>query len=137
MIMKLENNWRQKTLENLEKDIWPALSPDEGSQLIKTCTSLRKKPLQEFTTEDLRIMIGQEIGLHFLMPLAIETLTKELFAEGDLYEGDLLKAVLEIESTFWDDHKTEWEELNELIKNQRQEIENMKFNLSKFEHCKH
>lgn len=132
----MEKNWRQKTLENLEKDIWPALSPDEGSHLIKTCTSLRKKPLQEFSTEDLRIMIGQEIGIHFLMPLAIETLTKDLFAEGDLYEGDLLKAVLEIESTFWDDHKTEWEELNELIKNQRLEIEKMRFNLSKFDHCK-
>lgn len=132
----MENNWRQKTLENLEKDIWPALSPEEETQLIKTCTSLRKKPIQEFSTEDLRIMIGQEIGIHFLMPLAIETLTKDLFAEGDLYEGDLLKAVLEIKSTFWDDHKEYWKELNELIKNRRQEIENMKFNLSKFDHCK-
>ena len=86
--MKLEKNWRQKTLENLVADIRTALDSDEGSYLIKTCNSLCKKPLQDFTTEDLRVMIGQEKGLDFLIPLAIETLKNDLFAEGDMYEGD-------------------------------------------------
>jgi hypothetical protein len=135
--MKLENNWRQKSLESLEKNTWPALSYDEGSYLIKTCNSLRKKQLQDFTTEDLRIMIGQEIGLYFLMPLAIETLTDNLFAEGDMYEGDLLKSVLGVDAKFWDDNKNYWQQLNDLIKNRRQEIKEMKFDLSKFDDCKH
>lgn len=135
--MKLENKWRQKSLESLEKKTWPALSSDEGSYLVKTCNSLRKKQLQDFTTEDLRIMIGQEIGLYFLMPLAIETLTDNLFAEGDYYEGDLLKTVLEVDTKFWDDNKDYWQQLNELIKNRRQEIKEMKFDLSKFDNCKH
>ncbi len=119
--MKFENNWRQKSLESLEKKTWPALSSDEGSYLIRTCNSLRKKQLQDFTTEDLRIMIGQEIGLYFLMPLAIETLTDNLFAEGDYYEGDLLKIVIDVDTKFWDDNKDYWQQLNELIKNSRQE----------------
>jgi hypothetical protein len=134
---KLENNWRQKSLESLEKNTWPALSSDEGSYLIKTCNSLRKKKLQGFTTEDLRIMIGQEIGLYFLMPLAIETLTDNLFAEGDYYEGDLLKSVLDVDTKFWNDNEDYWQQLNELIKNRRQEIKEMKFDLSKFDNCKH
>ncbi len=134
---KLENNWRQKSLESLEKKTWPALSSDEGSYLIKTCNSLRKKQLQDFTTEDLRIMIGQEIGLYFLMPLAIETLTDNLFAEGDYYEGDLLKSVLNVDTKFWDNNKDYWQQLNELIKNRRQEIKEMKFDLSKFDNCKY
>ena len=133
---KLENNWRQKSLESLEKKTWPALSSDEGSYLIKTCNSLRKKQLQDFTTEDLRIMIGQEIGLYFLMPLAIGTLTDNLFAEGDYYEGDLLKSVLDVDTKFWDENKDYWQQLNELIKNRRQEIKEMKFDLSKFDNCK-
>lgn len=136
-MIKLENNWRQKSLESLEKKTWPALSSDEGSYLIKTCNSLRKKQLQDFTTEDLRIMIGQKIGLHFLMPLAIETLTDNLFAEGDYYEGDLLKSVLDLDTKFWDDNKDYWQQINELIKNRRQEIKEMKFDLSKFDNCKH
>ena len=91
--MKLENNWRQKTLENLEKDFWG--KPDFDSHLVTRCYELRKLPLDNFTTEDLRIMIGQEIGLDYLIPLAIEVLTIDLFAEGDFFEGDLLKNVLE------------------------------------------
>lgn len=134
---KLENNWRQKSLESLEKNTWPPLSSDEGSYLIKTCNSLRKKQLQDFTTEDLRIMIGQEIGLYFLMPLAIETLTDNLFAEGDYYEGDLLKSVLNVDTKFWDNNKDYWQQLNELIKNRRQEIKEMKFDISKFDNSKH
>ena len=71
--MKLENNWRQKTLENLEKDYWD--NPSYDSHLVKRCHELRKIPLDSFTTEDLRIMIGQQIGLDYLIPLALETLT--------------------------------------------------------------
>jgi len=136
-MIKLENNWRQKSLESLEKKSWPTLSSDEGSYLIKTCNSLRKKQLQDFTTEDLRIMIGQEIGLYFLMPLAIETLTDNLFAEGDMYEGDLLKNVLEVDTKFWDDNKNYWQQLNDIIEDRRQEIAKMKFDFLKFDNSKH
>jgi len=136
-MIKLENNWRQKSLESLEKKTWPALSSDEGSYLIRTCNLLRKKQLQDFTTEDMRIMIGQEIGLYFLMPLVIETLTNDLFAEGDMYEGDLLKNVLDVDTKFWDDNKNYWQQLNEITKDRRQEITKMKFDLSKFDNCKH
>ena len=133
----MENNWRQKSLESLEKKTWPALSSEEGSYLIKTCNSLRKKQLQVFTTEDLRIMIGQEIGLYFLIPLAIETLADNLFAEGDMYEGDLLKNVLDLDTKFWDDNKNYWQPLNEIIKDRRQEIAKMKFDISKFDNSKY
>lgn len=133
----MENNWRHKTLENLEKKVWPTLSSNEGSYLINTCNSLRKKQLKDFTTEDLRIMIGQEIGLYFLMPLAIEILTNDLFAEGDMYEGDLLKNILEVDTKFWNDNKNYWQQLNEIIKDRRQEIAKKKFDISKFDNCKH
>ena len=135
--MNLENNWRQKNLETIENKIYPSLSTDEGSYLIKTCNALRKKQLQDFTTEDFRIMIGQGIGLDFLIPLAIEILTENLFAEGDMYEGDLLKSVLNVDTQFWDGHKIYWQSLHDIIKDRRQEIENMKFDISKFDNCKH
>lgn len=137
MKLKMENNWRQKSLESLEKNTWPALSSDEGSYLIRACASLRTKQLQNFTTEDLRIMIGQEIGLYFLMPLAIETLTDNLFADGDMHEGALLKSVLDVDIKFWDDNKNYWLQINDLIKDRRQEIREMKFDISKFDNCKH
>ncbi|VXB59238.1 conserved hypothetical protein [Flavobacterium sp. 9R] len=134
-MIKLENNWRQKSLESLEKNTWPALSSDESSYLIKTCNSLRKKQLQDLTTEDLRLMIGQDIGLCFLIPIAIETLTDNLFSEGDMYEGDLLKSVLEVDTNFWKENKHYWQQLNDLIKDRMEEIAKMQFDISKFEIC--
>jgi hypothetical protein len=99
----LENNWRQKTIENLEKEVWQHF--DSDSYLIKRTKELRKVQLDTFTTEDLRIMIGQQIGLNYLIPLALETLTTDLFAEGDFFEGDLLKNVLAIRTEFWNNNK--------------------------------
>ena len=78
-------------------------------------------------------MIGQEIGLYYLMPLEIETLTDNLFAEGDIYEGDQLKNVLNLDSKFWDDNKNYWQQLNNIIKDRIQEIAKMKFYISKFD----
>jgi len=113
--LKLENNYLHKSLENLEKSVWPALSPDEGSYLIKTCNSLRKKQLKDFSIEDLRIMIGQNIGLKYLVPLAINVLQQNILAEGDNYEGDLLKSVLTSELTYWKENKDNWLKVCNLV----------------------
>ncbi len=97
--MKFENNWRYKSLESLEKDVWP--KPDFNSHLVTRASQLRKIPLNEFSTEDLRIMIGQSIGLAYLIPIAIETLKENVLADGDFYEGDLLQAVVKSDTEFW------------------------------------
>lgn len=117
---KFESNWKFKTLENLEKDYW--VEPNGDSYLIKTCHQLRKKPLQDFKTEDLRIMISQEIGLKYLIPLAFETLKEDIFAEGDYYEGDLLKSVLTSDREFWRKETDLFNELEELIQKNRQSL---------------
>ena len=62
---------------------------------------LRRTPIEEFTTEDLRIAIGQDVGLPHLIPLAIEILEENPLAHGDHYPGDLLKSVLVVNSLFW------------------------------------
>ncbi len=115
--IEFENNWLSKSLENLEKSVWPALPSDEGSHLIQTCHALRKKQLKDFTTEDLREMIGQDIGLKYLVPLAIRTLEKNILAEGDLYEGDLLKSVLTSDKKFWSSSRDNWTTVCELVEN--------------------
>ena len=133
--MKLENNWRQKTLENLEKDYWG--NPDYDSHLVRRCHELRKLPLDNFTTEDLRIMIGQQISLDYLIPLALEVLAIDLFAEGDFFEGDLLKNVLAIKTDFWENNKNYWVTLDNLIKDRRSEIDTHKFDTTNFDKSIH
>ncbi|MBI3723001.1 hypothetical protein HY251_03460 [bacterium] len=93
---------RWRSLEELEGVRWgEATFP---SYLAKRCHRLRTKPLGELTVEDLRIMIGQEIGLRHLVPMAIEVLTREPLAEGDFYPGDLLKSVLSVPPSFWEEN---------------------------------
>lgn len=132
--MKLENNWRQKSLENLEKSNWGY--SDFDSHLVATCHKLRRKPLDEFTIEDLRIMIGQNIGLKFLIPLALEELYKNILAEGDLYEGDLLQAVLNSETEFWQANKTMFGQLNLLVQSNTELIKLNNIMLTQYENFK-
>lgn len=60
---------RSKTLQELEQSDWG--EPEFDSHLVTTCHRLRRVPLDQFTVEDLRIMIGQNIGLPFLVPMAV------------------------------------------------------------------
>lgn len=91
------------TIEKIENSIRRDL-PDDASDLIRRCHELRKKDLNSFSIEDLRILIGQQISLDILIPMAIDKLTENILAEGDYYEGDLLKNVLTVEPAFWVAH---------------------------------
>ena len=111
--MKRENNWRFRSLESLEKEVWEEST--YSSHVAKTCSLLRKKPLNTYQIEDLRIMIGQNIGLKYLIPLALEELEKNILAAGDFYEGDLLKAVLTCNQEFWENDHQLFSDLKKII----------------------
>ena len=119
---KYPNGWRQKSIEILEKEKW--VEPDEyPTGLIERCFKLRKIPVDKLGIEDLRTLIGQQIGLEFLIPIAIEMLTSDILSEGDLYRGDLLQSVLRVDVSFWKQNLDYQQQISELIKNRRDEIE--------------
>lgn len=119
--MALKNNWQQKNIEELEKQNFG--HPDEApTNMVKRCLELCKVPLDQFTVEDLRLMIGQNFCLRYLIPLAIGQLRKDIFVEGDYFRGDLLKNVLSVDKKFWQDNKHLWTAVNELIKDRRPEL---------------
>lgn len=120
--MKIDEKWLQKSLENLERDIWPSINPDAESHLVRTCNRLRKIKLKDFETEDLRIMISQDIGLKHLLPLVFSKLSDNILAEGDFYPGDLLVAVLSSEEEFWQSQPDYWKEVIKIIDNQIDKI---------------
>ena len=95
-------SFRQRTLEDLEGDRWEV--PDYPSRLVQEIRRLGRVPLERFTVEDLRLVILQERGLRYLLPIALERLARAPFAEGDLYVGDLLAAVLHVKESFWQGH---------------------------------
>lgn len=104
---------RTKTLTELEADDWG--EPEFDSSLVIRCHKLRYKPLKDFTAEDLRLLIGQNFSLGYLMPIAIECLKEDLFAEGMYYPGDLLNNVLSVEASFWLQNEELKRELDQLL----------------------
>lgn len=87
------------TLEELEGERWP--ESDFPSHLVQECQRLRKLQLRLFTVENLRIMLGQNVGSRYLIPIALHHLEEEPLVEGDFYPGDLLCNVLSLPSSFW------------------------------------
>jgi hypothetical protein len=90
---------KTKSLQELENEDWG--NPDFNSRLVQECHRLRRIPLKDLNVEDLRILIGQNIGLNYLVPLAIEKLEQNPLAERNHYSGDWLVNVLRVEPKFW------------------------------------
>ncbi|SRR6266511_3224820 len=112
---------RPKSLEELEGV--ELGSPSVDSYLVRTIHRLHKQPIGEFTVEDLRIMIGQGRGLPFLVPLALDVLELDPFAEGDFYEGDLLKAALSVDSAFWLEYRPELQRVSDISAGSLRELD--------------
>jgi hypothetical protein len=91
-----------RTLNELDPPDWgPA--PTDATGLVTACHAARQKPLRDLTVENLRVLIGQNIALPLLIPLAKDRLRDDPLSEGDFYPGDLLKVVLTADPAFWHD----------------------------------
>lgn len=113
--MEMNRKYLEKTLAQLEKEIGEQIYPDDISPLIGREKELTRKPLRDFTAENLRFMIQQRYGWRFLIPMAIDILADNPFASGDYYDGDLLKAVVSVSENFWKDNQKLWFEVEEII----------------------
>jgi hypothetical protein len=103
----------RRTLDELDPPAWGP--PSYDSYLVTRCYELRKKPLGDFSVEDLRIMIGQGIGLPHLIPMAISMLQLNPLAEGDFHSGDLLNAVLSVSEEHWRANRDQRETVDEIV----------------------
>lgn len=92
-------SYRDKTLDELDPPAWG--EPEYDSGLVHRCHRLRKKKLGEFDGADLRVMIGQSIGLSYLIPLALEILDQQPLVDAEYYPGDLLASLLQLDSAYW------------------------------------
>ena len=91
----------KRTLDRLDPPAWGPVPPG-GSPVTKRCHELRTKPLRDFTIEDLRTMIGEQIALRQLVPIALERLQADPLAEGDCFPGDLLASLLRVNAAYWE-----------------------------------
>lgn len=94
-------NTNELSLEQLENDFWG--EPEFDSYVITTCHKARKKPLSELSHEEIRLLIGQKIGLKYLLTMALDILEIEPLIEVTFYEGDLMNELLRLDISDWKD----------------------------------
>jgi contact-dependent growth inhibition (CDI) system CdiI-like immunity protein len=94
---------KSRSLEEIEHDYWGD-PPADATRLISTAYALHKRPV-----EACACLISQQIGLGPLIPLALDHVERDPLAEGDLYPGDLLDAVMRsVPEPYWQAHEDQW-----------------------------
>ena len=102
-----------KSIELIENTVWP--EPIYDSYVIKKSYEYRKLPINLLTVEACRLLIEQEIGINYILPTTIDMLKNDILISGDLYDGDLLNAVVNIKRDYWECNKSLYNELKKLI----------------------
>lgn len=98
-----------KTLLELDQTLHdPSRLDDDRAMAMRR---LGNKPLRRLNPAEMRELIARNLGLPFLVPLAMERLAEEPFLEAQLHAGDLLTAVLEADTCFWIDNEELWCEM--------------------------
>ncbi|WP_230396229.1 contact-dependent growth inhibition system immunity protein [Streptomyces blattellae] len=122
---------RTKSLEQLEGERWGD-PPADSTSLVRTIYEWRRRPIGTLEPHELARLIGQNVGLRWLLPLGVEILREEAIgqAAGGFLDGDLLYAVVTRSPDVWTADpelgrqlKTTVSMLTELSRYLKQEVE--------------
>ncbi|MDE6672938.1 MAG: hypothetical protein K2K16_12215 [Ruminococcus sp.] len=102
-----------KSIEELENDYW--CEPNFSSYVSETCHSARKKTITKLLYEEIRLMIGQKIGLKYLLPIAVSILEKNPLIEVTFFKGDLLIQLLRLDIIDWKYNKMDLHKFRTII----------------------
>ncbi|MGW1064863.1 contact-dependent growth inhibition system immunity protein [Streptomyces aureus] len=93
---------RRSSLEELEGFRWPA-PPADSTPMVRNVHELRRRPVASLEPHELARLIGQDVGLRWLLPPAVEILreTAPRQAEGGWFDDDLLYAVVTRKPAVW------------------------------------
>ena len=76
-----------------------------GSYVVGTATKAVKKPVGELSAEEIRLLIGQRIGVKYLLHRAVLILDKEPLIMTSVFMGDLMMELLRLETEEWSENE--------------------------------
>ncbi|KAA0930466.1 contact-dependent growth inhibition system immunity protein [Streptomyces apricus] len=84
---------RDRSLEQLEGRRWPE-PPEDTTAMVKNVHELRRRPVGTLAPDELARLIGQDVGLPWLLSLAVKILkdTASKQATGGWCDDELLPA---------------------------------------------
>ena len=77
-------------------------------------------------------MIGQQIALKHLVPLALDVLETNPLVEGDYYPGDLMSNVLTVDPAYWEEHQADWLRMHSIVDDLLAAVEELARPIEKF-----
>lgn len=86
-------NMYSMTLKDLYHGEIPWEMSYESVQVSRAAKIYNNYALEDYTLSDLLHMIKLNVGLEFLIPLALDEMSNNLFVKADAFPGDLLQAV--------------------------------------------
>ena len=100
------SKYLDKTMTQLLEIVWTKdnIPTEDDSNVVRRHYSVTLKKLKDFSNEDVRFCLSQEIGLTYVVPLAIEILREDILAEGHMYPGDIVSNLLNVDAEYWDLH---------------------------------
>ena len=110
-----------KSIEQLESDYWKDIK--FPSELVKKCFDFRKIPIKNLSIGQVRLLLGQKIGVEYLLPKAVNFLRVDILAEGDYYPGDLLTFILGLNESDWNGNRELQQELESLLAANKSKLE--------------
>ncbi len=115
-----------KSISELENWKWKNEIPTRETHSGTECRfyELHKIPLLKLDLSDMRFLIGQNTGLEYLVPYAIDKLKDDIFIEAEYYQGDLFCALASInnEPNYWSSHKKKKQQLIDLYSEQKRSL---------------
>lgn len=115
-----------KSISELEGWKWKGVIPNRETHSGVECRfyELHSKPISELDIYDIRFLIGQNSGLEYLVPYALNKLKEDIFLEVEYYPGDLLCSLLQInnEPNYWVTHHETKQALINLYTEQKKRL---------------
>lgn len=112
--------YNDKTLEELS-----GISLDEprlNSYVVRTASRVSKKPIGKISAEEIRLLIGQRIGVKYLLHRAVLILENNPLIETGYFEGDLMMALLELEPEAWSENELDYSLFRSLVSHHKSEL---------------
>ncbi|HTJ11132.1 MAG TPA: contact-dependent growth inhibition system immunity protein [Dinghuibacter sp.] len=80
-------------------------------KLQERLTALREVPTATLTPADIRLLVSQQTRLEELVPLALGLLAANPLLETEVYPGDLLGALANVDLDYWGAHPDQQQRL--------------------------
>lgn len=107
-------------LMKLEPSLPPYVTP-----MIERIEAACATPVRDLSVDQIRLLVGQQTGLEFIMPRALYELSKNPLVDASYYQGDLLNACLGVDSEFWMKHEGLWYDLNTIFEALRETMKDI------------